>query len=71
MVTSWKGNAATTCRENKVKTRMEVEEWVITLAFLNGERLDIGMDSSGVYAFLPTKTVMNFHLIIQEDFLLA
>ncbi|KAE8123810.1 hypothetical protein FH972_018734 [Carpinus fangiana] len=58
-------------QENKVERRMEVEEWVITLAFPFQERLDRGMSSPGVYAFLPTEMVTNFPFIIQADFLLA
>ncbi|KDP22565.1 hypothetical protein JCGZ_26396 [Jatropha curcas] len=58
-------------QENKVDRRMEVEEWVITLAFPNGERLHRGTSSPGVYAFLPTEMVTNFPFIIQADFLLA
>lgn len=57
--------------ENKVERRMEVEEWVITLAFPNGDRLHRGMSSPGVYAFLPTEMVTNFPFIIQADFILA
>ncbi|KAH7865224.1 hypothetical protein Vadar_003836 [Vaccinium darrowii] len=57
--------------ENKVEKRMEVEEWVLTLAFPNGDRLNRGMNSPGVYAFLPTEMVTNFPFIIQADFLLA
>ncbi|KAL6972989.1 hypothetical protein U1Q18_027163 [Sarracenia purpurea var. burkii] len=58
-------------QENKVEKRMEVEEWVLTLAFPNGERLNRGMYFPGVYAFLPTEMVTNFPFIIQADFLLA
>uniref|UniRef100_A0A2N9J067 Sacsin/Nov domain-containing protein n=1 Tax=Fagus sylvatica TaxID=28930 RepID=A0A2N9J067_FAGSY len=59
-------------QENKVERRMEVEEWVITLAFPFAERLHRGMSSSpGIYAFLPTEMVTNFPFIIQADFLLA
>ncbi|KAL2539645.1 DNA binding [Abeliophyllum distichum] len=58
-------------RENKVERRMEVEEWVITLAFPYGERLHRGSTSPGIYAFLPTEMVTNFPFIIQADFLLA
>ncbi|KAL9372895.1 hypothetical protein Peur_035139 [Populus x canadensis] len=47
-------------QENKVEKRMEVEDWVITLAFPNGERLRRGMSSPGIYAFLPTEMVTNF-----------
>ncbi|KAH7510806.1 hypothetical protein FEM48_ZijujUnG0086000 [Ziziphus jujuba var. spinosa] len=55
----------------RVERRMEVEEWVITLAFPFGERPNRGMQSPGVYAFLPTEMVTNFPFIIQADFLLA
>ncbi|KAM5571578.1 hypothetical protein ABKV19_011919 [Rosa sericea] len=59
-------------QEFRVERRMEVDEWVITLAFPNGERLRRAMNSSpGVYAFLPTEMVTNFPFIIQADFLLA
>ncbi|KAJ4728850.1 DNA binding ATP binding [Melia azedarach] len=58
-------------KENKVERRMEVEEWVITLAFPFGQRLERGATSPGVYAFLPTEMVTNFPFIIQADFLLA
>ncbi|KAL6182671.1 hypothetical protein ACLB2K_044086 [Fragaria x ananassa] len=59
-------------REFRVERRMEVDEWVITLAFPNGERLRRAMNSSpGVYAFLPTEMITNFPFIIQADFLLA
>ncbi|KAL4634563.1 hypothetical protein ACB092_04G209000 [Castanea dentata] len=58
-------------QENKVERRMEVEEWVITLAFPFEERLHRGMSSIGIYAFLPTEMVTNFPFIIQADFLLA
>ncbi|OVA09627.1 hypothetical protein BVC80_9101g156 [Macleaya cordata] len=58
-------------QENKVDRRMEVEEWVITLAFPIGQRLNRGMSSPGIYAFLPTEMVTNFPFIIQADFVLA
>ncbi|KAK1363219.1 ATP/DNA-binding protein [Heracleum sosnowskyi] len=58
-------------KENKVERRMEVEEWVITLAFPSGKRLLRGMQSPGIYAFLPTEMVTNFPFIIQADFILA
>ncbi|WMV20982.1 hypothetical protein MTR67_014367 [Solanum verrucosum] len=58
-------------REHRVDRRMEVDEWVITLAFPNGERLNRGTSSPGIYAFLPTEMVTNFPFIIQADFLLA
>ncbi|KAJ0112969.1 hypothetical protein Patl1_01283 [Pistacia atlantica] len=57
--------------ENRVERRMDIEEWVITLAFPYGERLNRGTTSPGVYAFLPTEMVTNFPFIIQADFLLA
>ncbi|XP_076939689.1 uncharacterized protein LOC143608563 [Bidens hawaiensis] len=58
-------------QENKVDVRSEVEEWVITLAFPNGKRLNRGASMPGIYSFLPTETVTNFPFIIQADFLLA
>ncbi|KAJ9676550.1 hypothetical protein PVL29_021858 [Vitis rotundifolia] len=58
-------------QENQVERRLEVEEWVITLAFPLGQRLNRGMSSPGVYAFLPTEMVTNFPFIIQADFVLA
>ncbi|KAL2539644.1 DNA binding [Abeliophyllum distichum] len=59
--------------ENKVDKRMEVDDWVITLAFPNGKRLHRGTNTPGIgiYAFLPTEMVINFPFIIQADFLLA
>ncbi|KAJ4963570.1 hypothetical protein NE237_023509 [Protea cynaroides] len=56
--------------QNRVE-RKEVEEWMITLAFPTGQRLNRGMSSPGVYAFLPTEMVTNFPFIIQADFILA
>ncbi|XP_019185046.1 PREDICTED: uncharacterized protein LOC109180015 [Ipomoea nil] len=58
-------------QECRVGRRMEVDEWVITLAFPYGERLKRGNISPGVYAFLPTEMVTNFPFIIQADFLLS
>ncbi|CAN4085486.1 unnamed protein product [Withania somnifera] len=58
-------------RVHRVDRRMEVDEWVITLAFPNGERLNRGTSFPGIYAFLPTEMVINFPFIIQADFLLA
>ncbi|KAK9940392.1 hypothetical protein M0R45_017056 [Rubus argutus] len=59
-------------QEFRVERRMEVDEWVITLAFPMGERLSRAMKSSpGIYAFLPTEMVTIFPFIIQADFLLA
>ncbi|RHN38920.1 putative histidine kinase-like ATPase domain-containing protein [Medicago truncatula] len=57
--------------ENAVERRTDVEEWVVTLAFPNQERLHRGKSSPGVYAFLPTGMVTNFPFIIQADFVLA
>ncbi|KAM5559542.1 hypothetical protein ABKV19_020949 [Rosa sericea] len=56
---------------NKVRIRMDVEKWVITLAFPFGERLRRGTSSVGIFAFLPTAMVTNFPFIIQADFILA
>ncbi|XP_076915813.1 uncharacterized protein LOC143575287 [Bidens hawaiensis] len=58
-------------QENKVGVRSGVNEWVITLAFPNGKRLNRGASMPGIYSFLPTETVTNFPFIIQADFLLA
>ncbi|MCL7031359.1 hypothetical protein MKW94_027530 [Papaver nudicaule] len=58
-------------QENKVERRMEIEEWVITLALPMGERLNRGMSSPGIYAFLPTDMVTKFPFIIQADFVLS
>ncbi|MCL7033099.1 hypothetical protein MKW94_029387 [Papaver nudicaule] len=58
-------------QENKVERRMEVEEWVITLALPIGQRLNRGMTSPGIYAFLPTDMVTNFPFVIQADFVLS
>ncbi|XP_034712061.1 uncharacterized protein LOC117934471 isoform X1 [Vitis riparia] len=58
-------------QENQVERRLGVEEWVIKLAFPLGQRLNRGMSSPGIYAFLPTEMVTNFPFIIQADFVLA
>ncbi|PWA51665.1 DNA binding,ATP binding protein [Artemisia annua] len=58
-------------QENKVDTRQEVEEWVITLAFPIGERIRRSSRIPGIYAFLPTDTETHLPFIIQADFLLA
>ncbi|CAL0313580.1 unnamed protein product [Lupinus luteus] len=57
--------------ENVVQRRNDVEEWVITLAFPNQERLHRGRNLPGVYSYLPTEMVTNFPFIIQADFVLA
>ncbi|KOM58457.1 hypothetical protein LR48_Vigan11g149100 [Vigna angularis] len=57
--------------ENVVERRMDVQEWTVTLAFPNQERLHRGKSLPGVYAFLPTEMVTNFPFIIQADFVLA
>jgi hypothetical protein len=57
--------------ENVVERKKDVEEWVVTLAFPNQERLYRGKTLPGVYAFLPTEMVTNFPFIIQADFFLA
>ncbi|KAL7600781.1 hypothetical protein Lser_V15G21269 [Lactuca serriola] len=46
--------------ENKVEARMEIDEWSITFAFPNGERLKRGSSLPGIYSFLPTET-LSFH----------
>ena len=57
--------------ECRVQKRIEVDQWVITLAFPHGQRLNNGARSPGMYAFLPTEMVTNLPFIIQADFLLA
>ncbi|KAF6161573.1 hypothetical protein GIB67_009452 [Kingdonia uniflora] len=57
--------------DNRVKSRDDIDEWAITLAFPNGQRLKRGMSSPGVYAYLPTDMVTNFLFIIQADFILS
>ncbi|KAF8659742.1 hypothetical protein HU200_058203 [Digitaria exilis] len=57
--------------ECKIQKRMEVDRWVVTLAFPQGQRLGRRAQSPGVYAFLPTEMVTNLPFIIQADFLLA
>ncbi|CAH9053058.1 unnamed protein product [Cuscuta europaea] len=56
---------------HRVDKRKDVDEWVITLAFPYGERLNGGLSSPGIYAFLPTEMVTNFPFIIQADFMLS
>lgn len=56
---------------NRVSVRMDVEEWVITLAFPFGEGLRRGTSSVGIFAFLPTAMVTNFPFVIQADFILS
>ncbi|KAG6505450.1 hypothetical protein ZIOFF_037806 [Zingiber officinale] len=58
-------------RECISKKRAEVDEWVITLAFPFGRRLNCGMQKSGLYSFLPTDMETGFPFIIQADFLLV
>ncbi|CAI0453670.1 unnamed protein product [Linum tenue] len=59
--------------ENRVESRIDLEELVVTLAFPNGERLHKGggKHSPGIYAFLPTEMITNFPFIIQADFILS
>ncbi|WCJ36321.1 DNA binding ATP binding [Euphorbia peplus] len=57
--------------ENRVDRRKEMEQWTVTLAFPNAERLHNGMGLPGAYAFLPTEMVTNFPFIIQADFILS
>ncbi|BBH03634.1 DNA-binding protein [Prunus dulcis] len=55
-------------QECRVERRMEVDEWVITLAFPIGERLRRGMNtSSGIYAFLPTEMESIKAKIVEES----
>ncbi|ERN06243.1 uncharacterized protein LOC18434435 [Amborella trichopoda] len=56
--------------ECKVERRMDIEEWVISLAFPFGKRINRGSSSAGIYAFLPTEMVTNLPFIIQADFIL-
>ncbi|KAL5717413.1 hypothetical protein ACHQM5_010418 [Ranunculus cassubicifolius] len=56
---------------DRVERRMEVDHIVMTLAFPFGKRLNRGISSPGIYAFLPTEMVTNFPFIIQADFVLA
>ncbi|KAG6508898.1 hypothetical protein ZIOFF_034280 [Zingiber officinale] len=58
-------------RECISKKRAEVDEWVITLAFPFGRRLNCGMQKSGLYSFLPTDMETGFPFLIQADFLLV
>lgn len=55
------------CRDAK---RLEIDEWVITLAFPWRQRLNRGSTTPGIYSFLPTEMETNFPFIIQADFLL-
>lgn len=57
--------------ESREERRMEVEEWVITIAFPYGQRQNRGMTLPDIYAFLPTGMVSNFPFIIQTDFILT
>ncbi|XP_062118267.1 uncharacterized protein LOC133831877 [Humulus lupulus] len=58
--------------ENKVSSRLDVDQWIITLAFPFGNRLKSrGISSVGVFSFLPTAMVTNFPFVIQADFILA
>ncbi|POO03753.1 Histidine kinase-like ATPase, C-terminal domain containing protein [Trema orientale] len=57
--------------QNRVSSRVDVEQWSITLAFPFGNRLRRGTSSVGVFAFLPTAMVTNFPFVIQADFILA
>ncbi|PRQ38289.1 putative histidine kinase-like ATPase domain-containing protein [Rosa chinensis] len=56
---------------NRVEIRMDVEKWVITLAFPFGKRLRRGTSPVGIFAFLPTTMVTNFPFVVQADFILA
>ncbi|KAF6164555.1 hypothetical protein GIB67_025381 [Kingdonia uniflora] len=53
--------------DNQVKSRDDIDEWAITLAFPNGQRLNRGMSSPGVYAYLPTNMVTNADFILSSS----
>ncbi|KAK7358687.1 hypothetical protein VNO77_00625 [Canavalia gladiata] len=57
--------------ENRVERRMDVEEWIVILAFPNQEQLRRGKSTPGIYAFLPTEMITSSPFIIQADFVLA
>lgn len=57
--------------ENRVSSRADVDQWIITLAFPFGKRLKRGTSSVGVFAFLPTAMVTNLPFVIQADFILT
>ncbi|PRQ46163.1 putative histidine kinase-like ATPase domain-containing protein [Rosa chinensis] len=55
---------------NRVGIRMNVQKWVITLAFPSRERMGKATSSVGIFACLPTEMVTNFPFLIQADFIL-
>lgn len=57
--------------ESIISARMDVQQWIVTLAFPFGDRLRRGTSFVGVFAFLPTTMVTNFPFIIQADFILS
>ncbi|KAL4566690.1 hypothetical protein LXL04_030811 [Taraxacum kok-saghyz] len=58
-------------KNNEVDVKTKVDEWVITLAFPNGERPQKGaIFPPGIYSPLPTQTVTNFPFILQANFLM-
>lgn len=57
--------------KNRVSSRADVDQWIITLAFPFGKRLKRGTSSVGVFAFLPTAMVTNLPFVIQADFILT
>ncbi|KAM5577872.1 hypothetical protein ABKV19_008283 [Rosa sericea] len=56
--------------ENRFGVRMDVQRWVITIAFPSGERMRTATSSVGIFAFLPTTMVTDFPFLIQADFIL-
>ncbi|PRQ46161.1 putative histidine kinase-like ATPase domain-containing protein [Rosa chinensis] len=56
--------------ENRFGVRMDVQSWVITIAFPSGERMRNATSSVGIFAFLPTTMVTDFPFLIQADFIL-
>uniref|UniRef100_A0A803NWD8 Sacsin n=1 Tax=Cannabis sativa TaxID=3483 RepID=A0A803NWD8_CANSA len=58
--------------ENRVSSRLDFDQWTVTLGFPFGNRLrSRGTSSIGVFTFLPTAMVTNFPFVIQADFILA
>lgn len=55
--------------ENRNGIRIDAQNWVITIAFLSGERMRRAT-SVGIFAFLPTTMVTDFPFLIQADFIL-
>ncbi|GLJ45860.1 hypothetical protein SUGI_0965500 [Cryptomeria japonica] len=60
-------------KENRVEGRDEVDNWVITLALPQDQRVTTTRNkiNAGIYAFFPTEMVTGLPLIIQADFMLV